>query len=251
MVKEYRVYQVDAFTQTKFTGNPAGVVINADGLTTVQMQQIARELNNSETAFVFHDRRTDYDLRVRFFTPTVEVPTCGHATIATHYVNAQEQGLQGVTQLLQKTQVGILPVTTIQTADDYRVVMTQGSIEVGPVLSADFQNEILAALGLKVSDLRSDCPLQIVSTGNGKVLIGLNDLVQLNNLQPDLTKLAAISQQIKCNGYYAFVLTPGQENLVHGRMFAPASGIVEDPVTGNQRTIRRIFGYASFSGSTR
>ncbi len=89
-MKTYRVYQVDSFTRQKFSGNPAGVVSNADGLTEQQMQQLARELNNSETAFIFAGQKPDYDVEVRYFTPTTEVPICGHATIAAHYVRAVE-----------------------------------------------------------------------------------------------------------------------------------------------------------------
>ena len=81
-MRRYTVYQVDAFTKEKFKGNPAGVVINADGLTEAEMQKIARELNNSETAFLFSPTSPDHDVWIRFFTPTIEVPVCGHATIA-------------------------------------------------------------------------------------------------------------------------------------------------------------------------
>ena len=92
-MKKYRVYQVDSFTREKFSGNPAGVVYHADGLTKRQMQQLARELNNSETAFIFTGKKPDYDVEVRYFTPTTEVPICGHATIAAHYVRAIEEKL--------------------------------------------------------------------------------------------------------------------------------------------------------------
>jgi PhzF family phenazine biosynthesis protein len=77
MGRKYRLYQVDAFTREKFAGNPAGVVSNADGLSEHQMQQIARELNNSETAFIFSSNSPDYDVHIRFFTPRTEVPISG------------------------------------------------------------------------------------------------------------------------------------------------------------------------------
>ena len=76
MSKKYRVYQVDSFTKELFKGNPAGVVANADGLTVEQMQNIARELNNSETAFILNPTGSDHDVWIRFFTPYVEVPIC-------------------------------------------------------------------------------------------------------------------------------------------------------------------------------
>lgn len=73
-MSSYRIYQIDSFTREVFRGNPAGVVPHAEGLTDVQMQQIARELNNSETAFILSSNDPRYDVEVRFFTPTAEVP---------------------------------------------------------------------------------------------------------------------------------------------------------------------------------
>ena len=106
-VKTYKIYQVDSFTRDRFHGNPAGVVPDAKGLTDEQMLRIARELNNSETAFMFETDSPDYDIEVRFFTPTTEVPICGHATIAAHYVRAKERNMEGGT-VVQKTKAGIL-----------------------------------------------------------------------------------------------------------------------------------------------
>ena len=77
-MKKYRLYQIDAFTAERFRGNPAGVVPNADGLTEPQMQDLARELNNSETAFVLEPDAPDHGVRVRFFTPAIEVPSLRH-----------------------------------------------------------------------------------------------------------------------------------------------------------------------------
>ncbi len=90
MMKKVIVYQIDSFTKEKFKGNPAGVVLNAENMTTEEMQLIARELNNSETAFVFrpHHPEENFDYHVRYFTPTTEVPSCGHATIAALYAKA-------------------------------------------------------------------------------------------------------------------------------------------------------------------
>ena len=95
-MKSYNLYQIDSFTKEKFTGNPAGVITNADGLSDEQMQMIARELNNSETVFIFkananlsnseksNSESKPHDVHVRFFTPSMEVSMCGHATIAAH-----------------------------------------------------------------------------------------------------------------------------------------------------------------------
>jgi len=232
-MKHYRLYQVDAFTTERFTGNPAGVVPNADGLSADQMQWIARELNNSETAFVLSPRASDHDVRVRFFTPTTEVPSCGHATIAAHYVRAIESALPSCT-VMQKIGVGILPVDVIRDASGYRIVMTQGAVQFEEPFAADRVAEIVAALGLTVSQLDERCPVQIVSTGHSKVLIGVRSREVLDSLNPNLAGLTEISGRIGCNGYYVFTVDPrAADFLAHGRMFAPAIGIAEDPVTGN------------------
>lgn len=233
MSKIYHLYQTDAFTKTRFTGNPAGVITNADGLSVSQMQQIARELNNSETAFIFTETCGDYDMQIRFFTPTHEVPICGHATIAAHYTYATEKHLSADCRYLQKTGAGILPVDIFRKDRDYLVAMTQGGVRISSPLSYDCQKMITGALGIKMEDLRTDCPIAIASTGHSKIMVGMKSLEQLHHLQPDLTALTQISKVTGCNGYYTFTLDERHSPLVHGRMFAPAIGIAEDPVTGN------------------
>jgi PhzF family phenazine biosynthesis protein len=232
-MKGYRVYQVDAFTKEKFLGNPAGVVLDADGLADAEMQAIARELGNPETAFVLPPNAPDHDVWVRFFTPTTEVPSCGHATIAAHYVRAVEGSLPSCT-VIQKIGAGILPVDVVREDDDYRIRMTQGRIEFGePFVTAQVA-ELLDALGLVPDDLDPRCPIQIVSTGHSKVLVGVRSRNTLDGLSPNLGTLKEISGRIASNGYYVFTLEPEAGDIfAHGRMFAPAIGIAEDPVTGN------------------
>lgn len=232
-MKKYRIYQVDAFTTERLKGNPAGVVSNADGLTESQMQALAREFNNSETAFILSPAASDHDVWVRFFTPATEVPTCGHATIAAHYVRALENKLPSCT-VVQKIGIGNLPVEVIKEDDGYRIVMTQGKVEFSEPIPSAERSEIIAALGLSDNDLHEHCPVQIVSTGHSKVMIGIKSRDTLNSLKPDFTRLADISGAIKCNGYFVFTFDSDSDDiLTHGRMFAPAIGIPEDPVTGN------------------
>ena len=233
MAKQYRIYQIDAFTKEKLKGNPAGVVTNADGLSEQQMQEIAREFNNSETAFILSPEDDSYDVRVRFFTPTSEVPICGHATIAAHYARALENHFENTTQVLQKTNAGILPVDIIREDDDYKIVMTQGKIEVGEALSTEVQQMLTTALGITQRDFMERCPVAIASTGHSKVMIGIKDNYILHGLQPDMDSLIRLSRRIGCNGYYVFTMNQREDPMIHGRMFAPAIGIIEDPVTGN------------------
>ncbi len=231
MKKAYRIYQVDSFTREKFTGNPAGVVIDADGLSDGQMQKIARELNNSETAFVLSDETAAGDVHVRFFTPVREVPLCGHATVAAHYVLALERNLDNA-RIMQRTGAGILPVDIVRD-DDYKIIMTQGEVSVGTPMDKKHIDRLLAALGLNYENLRADCPVSIASAGHSKVMVGIRDIDSLHRLSPDMSSLKILSGDIGCNGYYVFTLSPGETPMVHGRMFAPAIGIAEDPVTGN------------------
>ena len=231
-MRNYRIYQVDSFTRTRFHGNPAGVVPDADGLSEEQMQRIARELNNSETAFIFQSDSPDYDVEVRFFTPTTEVPICGHATVAAHYVYALEYNFES-RRIRQKTKAGILPVDIVRKNNDYSIVMTQGTPVVSGDLGPDVRNRIADALNIAGGDICKEYPVAISSTGHSKVMVPVYSNKLLHSLQPNLQKLAEISSAVGCNGYYVFTLNPAEEILVHGRMFAPAIGIAEDPVTGN------------------
>ncbi len=232
-MKKLIVYQVDSFTKERFKGNPAGVVVNADGLSDEQMQLIARELNNSETAFLFSPDDYDCDGVIRYFTHTTEVPTCGHATIAAMYAKAIEENLDSCV-LRFKTQIGVLPFEIVKEDGDYPVVMTQGRFELSPTLDDETIGRLTTALGIDNTDLDKRCPIQIASTGHSKVMIGIKSRERLNSLEPNYSALSGLSGQIKSNGYFVFTFDSDDKDiLTYGRMFAPAIGINEDPVTGN------------------
>ena len=141
MKRKYKVFQVDSFTDKKFSGNPAGVVLNADGLTDNEMQQIAKELNNSETAFILSPSESDHEVWIRFFTPTTEVPTCGHATIAAHYVRAKEKSITSA-KLIHKIGIGKLPIEVVPENGDLKILMTQGRVEISEPLDGTVVNKI-------------------------------------------------------------------------------------------------------------
>jgi PhzF family phenazine biosynthesis protein len=231
-MKAYTVYQIDAFTSEKFSGNPAGVITNAEGLSEHDMQRIARELNNSETVFIFPPDDASHDVKFRYFTPTTEVPSCGHATIAAHYARSIENQL-GSERVIQKIGIGILPIDIVKN-NNYTIWMTQGSIEFSKPLPTKDRQLILLSLGLTEQEIDERCPVQIVSTGHSKVMIGIKSIEKLHGLSPNMSMLSNVSKSIGCNGYYVFTLaSPPGTILTHGRMFAPAIGIFEDPVTGN------------------
>lgn len=227
------VYQVDAFTRERFRGNPAGVVIDASGMTEAAMLQVARELNISETAFFFPERDETQDCRIRYFTPSAEVPVCRHATIGSAYALWRE-GVFGEGAVRVRTGVGVLPVAIVRHGDSVRISMTQGAITISDELPAEVCGAIMAALGLGGADLDPRCRIRVASTGHSKVMIGLRSKARLDRLTPDMTSLSALSARVGSNGFFVFTLDAVEPDvLVAGRMFAPAIGIPEDPVTGN------------------
>ena len=232
-MRTYRAFQVDSFTREKFTGNPAGVILNADGLDELEMQKIARELNNSETAFVFSPDSDDHDVWVRFFTPTCEVPTCGHATVASHFVRTVHGG-GPIGHVRHKCGAGILDIEVIAAEDGAVKVRMKQAPTTFASLPIETANRITSALGIGTDDLDPLCPIEVVSTGHSKVLIGVKDSRVLNGLAPSLDLLSKISGETNVNGYFVFTLKPdATEYVAESRMFAPAVGIPEDPVTGN------------------
>lgn len=232
-MKKYMLFQVDSFTRTAFEGNPAGVVLNANGLSEPEMKAVARELNNSETAFLFSSSDPGVDGELRYFTPRMEVPLCGHATIAAMTVYARENNLPNC-ELRIKTRAGVLPMQITRKSDGVSITMTQGKFEILGTLSAGEQAELTAALALTAEDLDPRCPIQIVTSGHSKVMVGIKSREKLNQLSPNFEGLKRLSGIIKCNGYFVFTFDTRRAGiLTEGRMFAPAVGINEDPVTGN------------------
>lgn len=230
---EYQVKIVDAFTTRRYAGNPCGVVTRAEGLSDLQMQAIARELNASETAFVFPSSVADF--RVRFFTPTKPIPLAGHPTIATMYTLADEGRIdlsRGVTRVTQELTIGILPVDISRdAAGSIRVVMTQAKPEFLRVLD---RGAVALALGIEASDLIEDVPVQVVSTGTPQAMVPVRSLKVLKQLRPDLQRLGELEASGEFFGAHIFALdTFDAGNRTHARHFAASAGIPEDPVTGS------------------
>lgn len=225
------IYQVDAFTRRLLSGNPAGVVPDAGGLTADTMQAVAREMALSETAFVFPPDGDDHDFRVRFFTPTTEVPSCGHATIATGHV-LDRLGRMPAGGCTLSVPAGLMGLEVGETAEGERTVtMRQNPPAFADPLPQDGARAIRNALGAPDDH---ELPVQRVDTGNSKILVPVADRVTLDALKPRLDALDEISREHPSGGYYVFTLKdPDPGGTAHARMFAPQIGIAEDPVTGN------------------
>ena len=229
----YQVRIVDAFTSRRYAGNPCGVVSHAEGLSDAQMQAIARELNLSETAFVFPSDRADF--RVRFFTPATEIPLAGHPTIATMHALVEEGRIpigKDRTRVTQELNVGVLPVDIEPNAGgNVRVLMTQAKPSFLRTLDRD---ACAQALGIGTSDMLAGLPVQVVSTGTPQAMIPVVSLAVLQHLKPDLRQLAAMEG---AGGYFSthvFALDAFEPpHRAHARHFAASAGIPEDPVTGS------------------
>jgi PhzF family phenazine biosynthesis protein len=231
---EIRVFQVDAFTRRAFTGNPAGVVLGGDALTTQQMQQIARELNNGDTVFALAPQDGSAgprpDLSARYFTPRSEAGFVGHATLALHAVLAQVEGPRTRTQQHRN---GSATVSVVGTGSALQFAIRQPPPPLGAHPEPDLLAEALAALGLHPDELDLRCPPRFAGVNRARLLLGTRTGAGIARLQPDLQRLARLSGAGGPAGYFVFTLAPQTRSDVESRMFCPALGIPEDPVSGN------------------
>jgi PhzF family phenazine biosynthesis protein len=232
-----RIFQVDAFTSTQFAGNPAGVVLDADQLTDAQMQSIARELNNGDTAFVLSPTADDHDIGIRFFTPRKEAPFVGHATLAAHAVLARQtpQALRR-----QKGKTGIVAVQALPIGAGFSI--RQPAPPIGRTLAPAELDQVLTLLGLTTEQLDPACPVRIAGSASTRLLLGVRDGVALDTMRPQLAALGALSPQLGAQGYFVFcrgAREPGCDT--EARMFCPALGIDEDPVSGNAHAMLGVY----------
>jgi trans-2,3-dihydro-3-hydroxyanthranilate isomerase len=231
-MKNYRVKHVDAFTAHPFAGNPAGVVVDAKGLSDADMQMLAREKNLPETAFVLPPTMKGADLQIRWFTPAAEVALCGHATIASFHALAEE-GMEGMSTQGQhyfklQTKSGIL---SIRVEKNFQGTTVEFELPLPKFrLKKTISFEIMKALGIKAIDLDKRLPIVV----ERDLFIPVKKLKKLNALQPDFAALKRASLKEKLLGVCLFSLeTVEKTSSVHSRFFAPAVGINEDPVTGS------------------
>ena len=219
-----KFHQIDAFTSEVFGGNSAAIIYQ-DDLPGELMQQIAKEMNLSETAFISMSDSADYHLR--WFTPTIEVELCGHATIASLHYLAENGFVKNDSAVTFETLSGVHECRIEN--DKYFMKLPLPKLQV----FNDDSKKIIEAMGLKQSDLDTNYPL--ILQNNGNLFIYIKSLETLKNLKPDINGLSKLSNANR--GFTEFTVftseTVNEGNDAHLRFFAPFYGIDEDPVTGS------------------
>ena len=230
--REVTVFQVDVFTNKLFAGNPAGVVLGAERLNEVEMQALARELNNSDSAFVLPPDGPDHDLRLRFFTPTREVGFVGHASVAAHVARlASGDGKPG--RLRQKSRAGVYQVDIAGSANSPHVAVAIPAPQFQPAIDAGIRSRLLDIFGIDTAALDPKCPLVVTKRTSTRLMIGLRSAYLLASLEPDLEELKRMTPHVGADGFFLFVRDARGPGTTESRLFSPVLGIPEDPVSGN------------------
>lgn len=226
----------DVFTDAPFGGNQLAVVEGRHGLTREEMQNIAQELNLSETVFVFPPAKEANVRKLRIFTPQMELPMAGHPTIGAAYILASSGAVpteEGRNEWMLEERIGDVPVTVHK--ERGRILKVEMKQPV-PIFGEEFLDRKIAGelLSLAADDLHPDFPVQSVSSGVPFLFIPLRSLQAIQRIH---FRLDVWERYFSGNPdtQHIFTFTTETENRdasVHGRMFAPAMGIAEDPATG-------------------
>ena len=220
-------YQVDVFTDHIFGGNPLAVFTEGQKLKEEDLQKIAREMNLSETSFVYPSTKNEADFDVRIFTPTREIPFAGHPTLGSAYV-LRKYGAAKENPLRLNFKAGVIPVST----EGDRSFMQHPPAQ---ILHELIPSKIIAeALGIPLSSLDGNLPIKVVTTGFPALFIPVNSLSIINRIAINIQTLNEVLDPLKIDMIYPFCReTLNPNNTVHSRAFAPSLGILEDPATGS------------------
>lgn len=228
-----RIFQVDAFTAARFTGNPATVVLDADAQGEAMLKSIAREFAHAEVAFVSAANAADHDVRLRFFNTRKEAPFVGHATVAAHAVMlAVGRRKPGICR--QHSGTGIIPVSAqiqdSQTIFEFR----QSAPEMEVPLPLKTTLRVAEALRLSATHLHELMPARVARRGSTRLLVPVGRREYLSDLAPNFDTLVSLGTELGADGFFVFALDEQADVVAtESRMFCPALGIPEDPVSGN------------------
>lgn len=243
-MKTINVFHYDAFTNKPNMGNPAGIVLEADGLTEEDMQRIAEKVGFNETSFVLSSEVAD--IRMRYFTPGFEMDLCGHGTVGTIYALRERGLLEEKTNLTIETKAGILPIQiganeNGETFIKMRQVATQFKDFAGS------KEELAHSIGLEVTDLDASVPIVYGSTGNWTVIVPIKNLDACERMKPKNEAFPSVLKEIPKASIHPVCLETYDEQVqMHGRHFSsPYSGTIEDPVTGTASGVMGAY-YATY-----
>jgi PhzF family phenazine biosynthesis protein len=232
-----RIFQVDAFTAVRFTGNPAIVVLDADAQSDATLQSMAREFAHAEIAFVMAADAADHDVRLRFFNARKEAPFVGHATIAAHAVLlALGRRKAGVWR--QHSGTGVIPVSAHMQdshgGQQLLVEFRQPAPELDAPLPLKSTLRVAEALRLAATNLHELMPARVARRGSTRLLVPVARREHLEDLAPNFDTLLSLGAELGADGFFVFALDKTAGVLsTESRMFCPALGIAEDPVSGN------------------
>jgi len=228
-------YLVDVFSDTQFEGNQLAVFPNPKDISDDSMQKIANEFNLSETTFVFPSDKENCDCKVKIFTPQRELPMAGHPTIGTAFTLLQYGLIEPKNRNYLIFEEGVGPVKVefeLHNKKPGLIFMNQPIPELGSIFSES--SKIAELLSLKKENIRSDIPVQVLSSGVPFLFVPLNNLDAVKNVKVRIDLLDEVLQNFETKQIFVFTTeTVRKDSLVHCRMFAPSFGIVEDPATGS------------------
>lgn len=233
-----RFSTVDVFTTQRFSGNPLAIVEDADGLTTAQMQAIAREFNLSETIFVQTPDDPGHTAKVRIFFPTAEIPFAGHPTIgcAIHLAQRSSPGEGGFhTTITLEEVAGLVPVKVTRHSGLFHAQLTAPVIPFAGAGSAPDDAMAAAALGIGEASIGFGAHKIAQWQGGPTFLfIPVADRVALSAARPCEPAWSAMMDFAQVHNAYVYMRDPSEPaNIFHARMFAPTAGTPEDPATGS------------------
>ncbi|MCQ2551607.1 MAG: PhzF family phenazine biosynthesis protein [Clostridia bacterium] len=218
---------VDAFTETLFGGNPAGVVIlDKDFPSDETMVKAAAELRYSETAFI--QQVNDREFNIRYFTPAAEVDLCGHATIASFVSLLHEGIIKDNESYVNHTLAGDLEIVV---KDGFVMMEMATPKKIGEIKDREKIDELYKIMGVSYDESMGLIP-QMISTGLPDIMMPVKDQAQLEAISPDFPALSKLSEGYQVVGVHAFTLDAEEGVTAHARNFAPLYDIDEEAATG-------------------
>ncbi len=223
---------LDVFATGKYTGNQLAVCWDAGNLTDLQMQQIAREINFSETTFVTDTEPVNGGYNTRIFTPTTELPFAGHPTLGTAFAIQQQILKQQVERVSLNYKVGQIPVDLNYVNGELDILWMH---QQQPKFYDPLAVEILAdVIGVNPTDIDSGYPIEPVSTGLPFIIIPLKTLAAVGKAKLNLELYARVVADLPAQAILIFCPeTVDPQRQLHVRVFTECFGIPEDPATGS------------------